>query len=284
MIDCTCDSNAIRILPGLVAHGGYCDLYRGEMEGKGPVALKSLRTLDTPEKLNRLLRRETEVWHHLEHPNILEFYGVYHHESLDYLVSPWIPNGDLLTYLKSHPQIDRKAMVLEIAGALEYLHKKEVVHGDVKSKNILVSSSGRPLLCDFGLSKILDRARSRTPTEIQGAGSLRWSAPEFLIDQPDGRSKTKAGDVFAFGFVTIEVYTGRIPFYEYNDSSVLAFLLCGKRPERPLDMDGVVWKLTRKCWPTNPSSRPTMRTICQMLRLPFEIFQRRVTRSVAHTL
>ncbi|KDQ19169.1 hypothetical protein BOTBODRAFT_103444, partial [Botryobasidium botryosum FD-172 SS1] len=218
--------------------------------------------------LLKLLRRETEVWHRLDHPNILEFYGVYRHESLDYLVSPWVPNGDLLTYLKSHPQIDRKSMALEIAGALAYLHKEEVVHGDVKSKNILVSSSGRPLLCDFGLSKILDRAnRSRTPTEIQGAGSPRWMAPEFLTDQPDGRSKTKAGDVFAFGFVMIEVYTGRVPFYEHSDSLVLLLLLCGRRPERPLNMDGVVWNLTRKCWLTKPSSRPTMRKVCQMLRL-----------------
>jgi serine/threonine protein kinase len=63
----------------------------------------------------------------------------------------------------------------------------------------LVSDDGHALLCDFGLTKVLDSMV--TSTEVRGAGSTRWMAPELFMDAP----KTFASDVYAYGMTIVEV-------------------------------------------------------------------------------
>lgn len=80
-----------------------------------------------------------------------------------------------------------------------YLHQHQVVHGDMKAQNVLISDTGHALLCDFGLSKALQSMV--TSTELHGAGSTRWMAPEIF----DGESKTSQSDVYAYGITIAEV-------------------------------------------------------------------------------
>ena len=95
------------------------------------------------------LDRETRVWHRLKHPNVLEFFGVVHNMGeLFALVSPYCAQGSISGYLERYPQANRLRLVtrvphsphraltsgqiLEVANAIEYLHKNNVIHGDVK--------------------------------------------------------------------------------------------------------------------------------------------------------
>lgn len=82
---------------------------------------------------------------------------------------------------------------------MEYLHDKDVIHGDVKGANALVSSDTRLLLCDFGLAK---PAGSVTSSSLAGKGSLRWQAPELMGQEP---TKTFKSDVYAFAMTIFEV-------------------------------------------------------------------------------
>lgn len=86
----------------------------------------------------------------------------------------------------------------ETALAIQYLHKKGVLHGDIKGDNILISAELCALLCDFGLSRPSDLATSATR---RGKGTLRWMAPELL----DGAAKSFASDVYGFGMTVYEV-------------------------------------------------------------------------------
>lgn len=87
----------------------------------------------------------------------------------------------------------------ETAEAVYYLHKKGIVHADIKASNILIDDHGHSLLCDFGLTKM---TQSRTSTSMRGAGTVRWQSPELWNDAP----KSAETDVYAFAMTIVEVY------------------------------------------------------------------------------
>ena len=111
--------------------------------------------------------------------------------------------------------------ISQISAGLAYLHSKDVIHGDVKGANVLISPALTAQLCDFGLSKFADTA---TSTGGKG-GSLPWLSPERM-DRPDS-PRTKESDVYAFGMTIYEVsnssdkYSSSIKFetlVRYSDS------------------------------------------------------------------
>jgi serine/threonine protein kinase len=86
----------------------------------------------------------------------------------------------------------------EAASAVDYLHNLQLVHGDIKAANILVSDDGHALLTDFGLAKLSSGA---TSTGLSGAGTTRWQSPELF----EGGRKTLESDIYAFGMLIVEV-------------------------------------------------------------------------------
>lgn len=122
--------------------------------------------------------REVEIWNRLNHKRIVPLRGyALDCDGTPSLISPWLDNGDVLTYLKKHPFADRRALVRQVAEGLIYLHSEGIVHGDLKGGNVLVDDKGDAALCDFGLSKVLDDCPSTFATSTAGMGTLRWCAP-----------------------------------------------------------------------------------------------------------
>ncbi|KIK53350.1 hypothetical protein GYMLUDRAFT_179106, partial [Collybiopsis luxurians FD-317 M1] len=123
-----------------VAGGGFADIWRGILNEK-PVCLKVLRlTLERDEKARDEIRQqfchEALVWRQLHHPNILPLLGVnidVFHPSFC-LISPWMSNGDIITFLKQNPQHNLPWVLREIAAGLHYLHSRDppVIHGDIR--------------------------------------------------------------------------------------------------------------------------------------------------------
>lgn len=165
----------------------------------------------------QLARQEAQTWKCLKHPHILEFKGILETGTDLCLVSAYAENGPLAAYLKAYPGVDRLHLVMhflrvcrgylireiqlhQIASGLAFLHKEQIVHGDVKAANVVVSAAGNALVCDFGLSRASD---TTTATLLRGMGSLRWLSPELL----DQAKKSFASDVWAFGMVIYEVRT-----------------------------------------------------------------------------
>jgi serine/threonine protein kinase len=125
------------------------------------------------------LQQEAKLWHTLDHPHVLRFLGIHLNTLNDvYLVSPWVDQGPLTAYISNHPQADRTALVRlfsylilypahyiqlrDVIDGLSYLHSNDVVHGDLKGSNTLVTSNIRVVLCDFGLSKMSATLHSAT--------------------------------------------------------------------------------------------------------------------------
>ncbi|KAJ8083461.1 hypothetical protein PM082_009335 [Marasmius tenuissimus] len=174
--------------------GGFADVYKGIADGdhSHPVCLKVLRvhTQSDEHRRKKMVEdfcQEALIWTHLDHPNVLPLIGV--NTKLfgtDFcLVSPWMENGDIITFLKRKPDHDRMRSIKEIAAGLEYLHSRSpvIVHGDIRGANILVDEGFNCCLADFGLSREALTGTTTFESSTGGMkGSLRWMAPEgFLL-------------------------------------------------------------------------------------------------------
>ncbi|KAJ3509913.1 hypothetical protein NLJ89_g4966 [Agrocybe chaxingu] len=265
----------------LVKSGSFGDIWKGRFDGQA-VCLKVVKIYQNSRR--ERLQVEAIVWGHVFHPNLLPFYGVYHLED-QYrrvcLVSPWMDHGNITEYLKKYPTTRRLPLLSDVAAGLSYLHEKDIVHGDLKGANILVTDTGSACLCDFGLSSIAENAMStsahfETGNDNTCQGTVRWQAPELLDPYVDDPRKSTETDVYAFGCVCYEIYTGKVPFYEFPlDATVILQIMHGAQPSTPTPEDPAfvergltkgIWRIVEDCWGRNPTERPSMVQI--VARLP----------------
>ncbi|KAF8155115.1 kinase-like domain-containing protein [Mycena galopus ATCC 62051] len=193
--------------------GGFCNIHCASYNNE-TVALTVMHHFSPTSELRDIrlkICREALVWRDLKHLHILTFIGI-DRETFPSLalVSPWMEHGTVLHYLDRHGRANVDKLLFQIAQGIEYLHSRNIVHGDLKGANILINDDWTACLADFGLSAFTDVTSMRSST--QRAGSAYWMAPE-LID-PDRFNckfvRTPATDVYAFACVCVELYTGRL--------------------------------------------------------------------------
>ncbi|KIJ52440.1 hypothetical protein M422DRAFT_26048 [Sphaerobolus stellatus SS14] len=221
----------------------------------------------------------------LRHINVIRCYGFTYDftrstlNQIPSLIFPWMENGTLADYMFEHPDADKLSLIWGIAKGLTYLHglRKAVIHGDLRTLNILISADGTPCLTDFGLSRILDEdlaqliGKSGRPV----GGTLRWMAPELLRES----DSTKATDVWAFAMTIVEIMTEAPPYRELKrDEIVKAKLHQAIPPERPEEesapgFNDPLWRLCSLCWAKDPEERPNMREITAVLEEHCDIDQ-----------
>ncbi|EJD37038.1 kinase-like protein [Auricularia subglabra TFB-10046 SS5] len=219
------------------------------------------------------------------HPQVLPFIGTVEIGLQKGLVSLYMRNGNLLQYLKSHGNCDKKRLVVRVAEAVNYLHTvASLVHGDLKCANVLVSDAGDALLGDFGLSTLVEKSEfdPTTMTGIRDMHTARFAAPELLLGADNltakPRSKTRESDVYAFGMLVLEALTGAPPWSTQSNLSVIQKVCSAQIQPRPM-LDGTsvsmshTWRDTcRRCWSFEPGDRPPMNAILNIVRvsvLPF---------------
>ncbi|KAJ7880856.1 kinase-like domain-containing protein [Mycena leptocephala] len=156
-----------------VAGGTFGDIWKGLVRHQ-IVSVKIMRLFNEIDVKHAVQNfgREAVIWRQLSHPNVLPFFGLYYLDHRLCLISPWMPSGNIMGFLKTAPaDTDRPSLMLDVALGLEYLHRNSVVHGDLKGPNVLVTPSGRACLTDFGLSSIVDAMTVRfthSTASVQG--------------------------------------------------------------------------------------------------------------------
>ncbi|KAI5120415.1 hypothetical protein M0805_006916 [Coniferiporia weirii] len=265
-------------------HGGYSDIFTGycsTLPSNGKVAIKRLRMhIAGDKKFHKKLMKELHIWAKLDHPYILPFLGFFF-ESNDYpsLVSMWMDNGTILTYLDSHPECDLRVIVLRIAEGIEYLHTANVVHSDIKPDNILISSSGEPRICDFGISRMLVESKSLSfgdSTTGDLKGTIRYMSIELLrATDVEPHTYSKASDIWAFGMTLLVFLTRKPPYYHIkSDFRVVPIIMSGELPPVPEDFQSWsepyknLWQMCTSCWDKAPRKRPSMSAMASDLRRP----------------
>ncbi|KAI5122336.1 hypothetical protein M0805_002503 [Coniferiporia weirii] len=262
----------------LKAYGGYCDIFFGECTVQTPdphkkkVAVKRLRIhIQGDRDFAKRLAKELKVWSKLAHQNILPLLGFLLEGPYPSLVSEWMDNGPVSQYIRNNVDCDVLRMILGVADGIFYLHYKDIVHSDIKAENILVDQFGTPLICDFGISRMLSATQSLGNSATGIKGSIRWMAPELLsfsVGEPP-KTHTKSSDVWAFGMTVYELLAGKPPYSHLKlDVHVLFAIIHGELPP-PIPLNSLSLRHEKflsicepgKCWDRLPELRPSMRQI-----------------------
>jgi serine/threonine-protein kinase len=230
------------------------------------VALKVLHRGGRP--LSDRFRREAQSAGQLNHPGIAAVYGAGEDQGFAYLASEYIPGQTFARRLQAGPLPARAAaeLLARVADALDYAHRRGVIHRDVKPSNIQIDPEGQPHLLDFGLARWEDGEGTLTQ-DGELLGTPAYMSPEQArggARRVDGRS-----DVYSLGVVLYEALTGALPF-RGNPPSVLRQVLEEEpRPPRrlnravPRDLETVCLKAMAK----RPMDRyPTAAALADDLR------------------
>ncbi|KAJ3551589.1 hypothetical protein NM688_g4615 [Phlebia brevispora] len=259
----------------IVGTGGYARVYQGDWKGE----LVAVKVMEQTSQL--VLQKEVNVWKRLRHPRILQFFGASAADaSPPFIVCALLANGDSISYLLRNPDANRCQILHDAAVGLSYLHRNNVIHGDLKGTNILIDEHGHACLSDFGISNMKAHSTSSTMRTVQLApgqsafpeahteGTLRWMSPESLLYG----TKNKKTDIYSFGITMFEIFTGLPPFANLPDQRMIQQVCDGWRPERPADpqisiwgLNNQVWALMEKCWAHSPRSRCYTSEVCEVL-------------------
>ncbi|MCB1275495.1 serine/threonine-protein kinase [Prosthecobacter sp.] len=197
-----------------IASGGMGIVYEAEdVKLRRVVALKVIRNaiFATRDEAGRF-KAETQAIAQLDHPDIVPIYESGEEGGMPYYTMRLAEGGSLAERIKKRGVMpDREAATLmsRIARAVQHAHDHGVLHRDLKPANILLDVSGRPMLSDFGLAKVLDAEFQLTRSNAY-VGTPHYMSPE----QAAGKSKevTTASDVWALGVMLYQMLTDKLPF------------------------------------------------------------------------
>ncbi|XP_038128905.1 ephrin type-A receptor 2a [Cyprinodon tularosa] len=253
----------------VIGVGEFGEVFRGIMKvpGKGEVAV-AIKTLKPgySEKQRQDFLSEASIMGQFSHPNIIRLEGVLTKFKHAMIVTEYMENGALDTYLKDHdaeiPSYQLLGMLRGIAAGMKYLSDMNYVHRDLAARNVLVNSNLECKVSDFGLSRVLEDDAEGTYTTRGGKIPIRWTAPEAI----EYRKFTSASDVWSFGIVMWEVMAfGERPYWDMSNHEVMKAINEAFRLPAPMECPSAIYQLMLQCWQHDRSKRPRFSDIVNIL-------------------
>ncbi|KAM5272043.1 ephrin type-A receptor 5 isoform 9-T9 [Ctenodactylus gundi] len=253
----------------VIGAGEFGEVCSGRLKLPGkrelPVAIKTLKVGYT-EKQRRDFLGEASIMGQFDHPNIIHLEGVVTKSKPVMIVTEYMENGSLDTFLKKNDGqftgIQLVGMLRGIAAGMKYLSDMGYVHRDLAARNILINSNLVCKVSDFGLSRVLEDDPEAAYTTRGGKIPIRWTAPEAIAF----RKFTSASDVWSYGIVMWEVVSyGERPYWEMTNQDVIKAVEEGYRLPSPMDCPAALYQLMLDCWQKDRNSRPKFDDIVNML-------------------
>ncbi|XP_073111398.1 wall-associated receptor kinase 2-like isoform X3 [Elaeis guineensis] len=267
-----------RILGG----GGHGTVYKGILNDNHAVAIKKSKLIDDHQK--KEFGKEMVILSQINHRNVVKLLGCCLEVEVPMLVYEFVSNGTLFQLIHdrkrtSHISLDtRLEIALQSAEALAYLHSSAsppILHGDVKSSNILLDDNYHAKVSDFGASMFVPKDETQFATLVQG--TCGYLDPEYL----QTCQLTDKSDVYSFGVVLLELLTGRKAIYfegSDEEKSLSSSFLSAMKEDRLLqlldshikneeDMEviGEIAELARQCLNVRGEDRPSMKEVADDL-------------------
>ncbi|KAL9333021.1 hypothetical protein Peur_073160 [Populus x canadensis] len=267
-----------------LGEGGFGSVYKGVLADRTVVAVKKSKGMDKAQ-MNEDFQHEICVVSQVNHKNVVKLLGLCLETKVPLLVYEFISNGTLFKHIH-----DKRSQVLaswsnrlriasEAALALDYLHSladPPVIHGDVKSVNILLDDNYTAKVADFGASVLISPGQTNIlVTKIQG--TFGYLDPEYLMTG----NLTEKSDVYSFGVVLVELLTGEKPnsnaksgnkrnIIQYFNSALENNDLFGildfqAADEAEMDEIEEVAELAKRCLNSIGVNRPSMKEVSEEL-------------------
>ncbi|KAJ1289266.1 hypothetical protein BS78_02G151000 [Paspalum vaginatum] len=266
----------------IIGKGGHGTVYKGVVKGNMPVAIKRCILID--ERQNKEFGQEMLILSQINHKNIVKLVGCCLEVEVPMLVYEFIPNGTMFQLIHGR---DRSLtvsfstllrIVHEAAEGLNFLHSyasPPILHGDVKTANILLDENYMAKVSDFGASILAPSDTEQFVTMVQG--TVGYLDPEYMQTS----QLTEKSDVYSFGVILLEVLTGEVPLKLYGPeakrsltsnflSAMKANNLCAVvashiKEQESTELIGGIAELAKNCLDMCGSNRPSMKEIADEL-------------------
>jgi serine/threonine protein kinase len=216
--------------------------------------------------VERSFIRQIDILTSLDHPCIVAFRGFVLPTSDDgpKLATAFAFGGSLGSVLSSSSLPDwlngdaRFRIAFGIASGMEFVHKHEVIHRDLKPSKVLLSAEHLPLVADFSSSQLEDLSLTQT----SGAGTPHYMTPEQYDSEYDNKV-----DVYSYGLLLYELYVGTPVFSrKMTIPHVFDASRSGNRPNIPYSVPQKIRSHIKECWSADPAPRPSVAEISKPLR------------------
>jgi len=270
----------------LLGSGSFGKVYRGTQEGDPPyVAIKVIDCRNRDDGVTSSQLEEVETQEGLDHPGVVKM--LKHATSKDsvagrtvhmaWIVQEFCDLGQLSDaaergWFRERRHIEAKpdmpvvnATLLDIANAMAYVHSKSIIHSDLTSRNVLLSSSQSSnrgfvaKVCDFGLSRV---TKDAMPIQTTVLGTITHMPPELLKDS----LLDPACDVYSFGMLGWETFYGKKCYCGKNPPQIIMTVLKNTPLEWPADAQQGFTSLMRQCLAFEYKERPTFAAAAESLR------------------
>lgn len=226
-------------------------LYDGQI-----VAVKVIREeLEDLKEQERRFRQEVNALSKMSHRNIRKILSAGDWNGSLYMVTEYIDGDTLKDLIASGPLPMKQALdyALQISAGIEHAHLKQIIHRDIKSQNILVDMEGTVKIVDFGIARVLTNT-TRTMGGKDVIGSVHYISPE----QAKGAEIDARADIYSFGVLMYEMFTGRLPF-DGDEAVTVAMKHVNQVPEPPMavnpELPRGINDIILKCMEKEPGNR-----------------------------
>ncbi len=225
--------------------------------------------------------REVNLLEKAKHPNIIPILGVMDSKLQGFpyaLVTPYMDGGSLYHLLKNGVPMSwefRLNIAIDIARGLMHMHALKILHGDLKSLNIMINNQSEVKIADFGCAIEFKDAKNVIGTDF---GTKLWQAPELYYGLP---ILTEESDIYSFGVILGELVTGKIPEFNNNLDEVIARKKQGSDNQNfhePAEIEAkkladnadkifgrTLWDISQACQSVKPEDRPDLQSIIHIL-------------------
>eukprot|EP00930_Biecheleria_cincta_P004540 TRINITY_DN105454_c0_g1_i1.p1 TRINITY_DN105454_c0_g1~~TRINITY_DN105454_c0_g1_i1.p1 ORF type:complete len:285 (-),score=41.55 TRINITY_DN105454_c0_g1_i1:53-907(-) len=257
----------------LVGEGATAQVFKGYLDGE-VAAVKQIDLKLCSDREQREFDREVDVLCNMKHPNIIAFFGICSMQWPKRILTEYCAGASMFELLhRTDVELamhQRCAISKGIVRGMAFLHAHSppVLHRDLKSPNILLSTpvtrpSDAPVvkIADFGVARCRDDD-SRCMTV--GIGTSNWMAPEVICTS----DYTEKVDIYSFGMVLYEIMLNKIPFEHEAPATIIHFVVGGSRPclqAWPRCHPEMLRDTIRLCWAQRPRKRPDFNQLAVIL-------------------
>jgi eukaryotic-like serine/threonine-protein kinase len=239
------------LLESLLGTGSSGSVFKArDLKLEEYVALKVVDAFQPGSTAEARFRREVSLARRLSHANVVRIYDLAEHETRNFLTMELLEGLDLREHVYTH-KVDlngRRELLLKACAGVGHAHNNRVIHRDIKSENLFVTTQGELKVADFGMAKAPGDV-SVTMTGCMG-GTPYYMSPEQITDF---RAVDHRTDLYALGVVAYELFSGELPFEARALTELLLMHLERPpasmrtiRPELSPELDAIVLKLLAK--------------------------------------